>query len=98
MRLFVREDSGGRSVSVLVALPPDTLTGAPKADPSSENCTVPVRVPEPGATALTVAVKVTDWPKTEGLAEEATVVLLPAWLTLWVTVAEVLAVKLVSAL
>jgi hypothetical protein len=32
--------------------------------------TVLVGVPEPGATAVTVAVKVTAWPKTEGLTEE----------------------------
>ena len=33
--------------------------------------TVPVGVPAPGA-CDTVAVKVTDWPKADGLAEEAT--------------------------
>jgi hypothetical protein len=37
-----------------------------------------VRVPEPGETGLTVAVKVTDWPKTDGLAEEVTVVVVEA--------------------
>ena len=31
--------------------------------------TEPVGVPLPGATAVTVAVKVTDWPKTEGLTK-----------------------------
>ena len=32
--------------------------------------TVPVGVPAPGDTALIVAAKLTDWPKTEGLLEE----------------------------
>ena len=32
--------------------------------------TVPVGVPLPGDGRRTVAVKVTDWPKTEGLAED----------------------------
>ena len=36
--------------------------------------TVPVGVPTPGETAATVAVNVTDWPETDGLAEEAKVV------------------------
>src|SRR5207248_1184357 len=47
----------------------------------SRNVTAPVGVPAPGATALTVAVKVTDWPNTDGLEEEVTVVALLAWLT-----------------
>src|SRR5690349_23599285 len=42
--------------------------------PPSANVTVPVGVPLPGATADTVAVNVTGWPKTEGLAEDVTVV------------------------
>ena len=64
-----------------MAVPPLRLTGLPKAEPSMENCTVPVGVPAPGATALTVAVKLTDWPKTEGLTEAATIVVVLAWLT-----------------
>jgi hypothetical protein len=32
--------------------------------------TIPVAVPLPGATALTVAVNVTGCPKTDGLADE----------------------------
>ena len=59
--------------------------------------TLPVAVPEPGAVAETVAVKVIDWPKVEGLAEEATVVVVAAWLTTWVAAwLEVLVVKLAS--
>ena len=40
----------------------------------SLNVTVPVGVPAPGRSTVTVAVNVTDWPKTEGLAEEVSVV------------------------
>jgi|SRR6266404_4715244 len=83
-------------IGPLVAVPPDRLTGGPKLLPSIANWTVPVRVPEPGATALTVAVKVTNWPKTEGLAEEATVVVVEAWFTSCESADEVLPVKFVS--
>ena len=39
-------------------------------DPSL-NVTVPVAVPAPGATTVTVAVNVTDWPNLDGSAEES---------------------------
>ena len=55
-------------------------------------------VPAPGDTALTVAVNVTDWPKVEGLAEEATAVLLFALFTVCVKSVEVLVLKLPSPL
>ncbi len=54
--------------------------------------TVPVGV---GPDPVTVAVKVTDWPKTEGLAEEATVVVEAMPLT--ATVGLVLAVSVAAA-
>ena len=59
-----------------------TLTGEPKFVPSTANCTVPPlsNVPEPATTA---AVKVTAWPKAEGFAEELTVVVVLALLTIW---------------
>src|SRR5436305_7736519 len=41
--------------------------------------TLPVGVPPPGA-AVTVAVKVTAWPVTDGLADEASVVVVVAWM------------------
>ena len=50
----------------------------PKVVAPSLKVTVPVGVPAPGADAVTVAVKVTDCKKTDGLAEEETVVALPA--------------------
>ena len=73
---------------MLVAVPPDRLTGDPKLLPSIANWTVPVRVPEPGANALTVAVNVTDWPKTDELAEEVRAVVVFAWETVRLLAAE----------
>ena len=58
---------------VNVATPPLSVP-VPMGLPPSRNVTVPTGVPAPGATGETVAVKVTDWPKTEGLADEVTVV------------------------
>jgi hypothetical protein len=43
--------------------------------------TLPVGVPEPGGLALTVAVNVTDWPKTEEEGAPLTEVVVLAWLT-----------------
>jgi hypothetical protein len=59
----------------VVPLPPDKVTGAPKLTPLVWNWTVPLGVPEAGATGLTLAVKETVWPATEGFAEEMIVVL-----------------------
>ena len=67
----------------VLAVPPDKATALPNGVPLVLNCTVPVGVAELGATTLTVAVKVTDWPETEGLAEEATVVVVLACVTVW---------------
>jgi hypothetical protein len=68
-------------VAPLAALPPLKLTGEPKSDPSILNCTVPLGVPDPGTLALTVAVNVTGWPNTDGLADELTTVVVPSWFT-----------------
>jgi hypothetical protein len=65
------------------AAPEDNATGEPKALPSIMNCTVPVGVPVAGDTAATLAVKLTDWPYTDGFRLEATAVLLLAWFTVW---------------
>src|SRR5437773_2189989 len=46
--------------------------------------TVPVGVPAPGAFALTVAAKITGWPKTEGLLDEMRVVVVSALFTVCV--------------
>ena len=76
-----------------VAIPPLNVPVARVVTPSV-NVTVPVGVPEPGATAVTLAVKVTDCPKTEGLALDVSVVVVPALFTTWVSWEEVLVVKL----
>jgi hypothetical protein len=47
----------------------------------SRKLTVPVGVPAPGAETVTVAVKVTLCPKTDGLVPEATVVAVVALFT-----------------
>ncbi len=78
------------------AVPLLNVTGDPRLLPPSWNCTVPVGVPDPGAIADTVAVKVTDWPLTDGLLFEITVVKVLAWLTVCVGNEPVPPVKLVS--
>jgi hypothetical protein len=55
-----------------------------------------VAVPVPGLVTETAAVKVTDWPATEGLGEAVNVVVVDAGLTTNVNGAFVLAVKFVS--
>ena len=75
---------------VKVATPPLSI-GEPSTVEPSMKMTVPVGVPLPGAVGLTVAVKVTDWPKTEGFADETTEVVVASCLTVWLTAAEVLA-------
>src|SRR6266404_6975577 len=58
--------------------------------------TVPVGVPPPGLFAVTVAVKVTDCPDTDGLAEELTNVVV-LYFTVWVNLGDVLPLKRVAA-
>lgn len=60
------------------------------------NVTLPVGVPGPGPVTATAAVKVTDWPATEGLGAAVNVVVVDAWLTTNVNGADELAVKFVS--
>ena len=64
-----------------VVLPQRRRVPEPSDVDPSKNSTVPVGVPEPPPLTLTVAVKVTDWPNTDGLAEEVTVVVLLALAT-----------------
>jgi hypothetical protein len=78
-----------------VALPELKAAVASVAAPSRK-VTVPVGVPAPGETALTVAVKVTAWPNTDGFTDEVTVVELEALLTVWVIAVEMLELKLAS--
>src|SRR5262245_4328080 len=91
-------------VKAAVVTPPVvlTLTGAPTWTPLSKKVTVPVggaAAVLPGSLTFTVAVKVTAWPKTEGLAEAVTTVVVAALLTTWLTAGEAaLALKLASPL
>src|SRR5438876_3033471 len=57
--------------------------------------TFPVGVPEPGLLAVTVAVKVTDCPNTDGLAEEPADVVVP-YFTVCVLFVDVVALELAS--
>ena len=85
-------------VVVKVACPAESSVPEPSVLPPSLNVTVPVRAAacvEPGGLTVTVAVKVTVWPDTAGLAEEARTVLVAAAFTVCVSAALVLAWKLV---
>lgn len=80
---------------------PELRVCVPQAEmfvPPSLKATVPGGVPEPGATALTVAVKVTEVPRIEGLAEELSPVVVSALFTVWEKFDDVLVLKLVSPL
>ena len=79
-----------------VAEPEDIVTAVPMALPLSKNWTVPAAVPAPGVVVATVAVKVTDCPKTEGLVEDVNAVVVLALLTTWLTAVLVLVMKLES--
>ena len=73
----------------------------PMLVPPSAKITIPVGLAAavlPGPLTVTVAVKVNDWPDTDGLIEEITAVVLLAMLTVWVSAAAVLVLKFVSPL
>ena len=86
-----------RTEVLKVAWPEALSVPVPKVFAPSLKVTVPVGVP---AAEVTVAVKVTAWPKTEELTLAVTLVVVAvaarAALTVWVKVAEVLVVKLGS--
>ena len=75
---------------------PETNVTVPREVTPSKNSTVPFAVPAPGEPAATAAVKVTDWPKSEGFAEDVNVVVVLALLTTWFTAELVLVTKLES--
>jgi hypothetical protein len=87
-------------VAVLVVLvAPVSGTGEPKGTLSTTNCTEPVGCAvEPAELSVTVAVKVTDCPETDGLDDESTPVDVLAEFTVCDTPAEVLALKFPSLL
>ena len=60
------------------------------------NSTVPVGVPSPGMVGVTVAVSVTDWPKTLVVGAATRAVVVWAFATVTVVAGEVLVAKVVS--
>ena len=65
------------NVAVVTPAVVDSVPVPSVFDPSLK-VTVPVGLPVAGATALIVAVNVTDWPTVDGLTLEATVVVVLA--------------------
>src|SRR5258707_11903038 len=80
-----------RVVNVAVPLAPTATV--PRITLPSLNVTVPVGVVAPGATAATVAVKVTAWPVTAGLTDDRRATVVAAGLTVTAVAAEALAAK-----
>ena len=64
--------------------------------PSRKKLTVPVTVPPPGAMGATVAVNVTGWPKTDGLVNGVSVVVVSDRMTVWLGSDPVLVAKRVT--
>jgi hypothetical protein len=62
--------AGGQDQGVIVAAPEASSVAVPIGEPPSENVTVSVGVPVPGGFGLTVAVKVTGCPTTDGFADD----------------------------
>jgi hypothetical protein len=75
---------------------PELRPTLPSVVAPSLNVTVPVGVPVPGADAVTVAVKLTVWPNTEGSGDQLTDVLVLSWFTVWVSVEDMFVLKLAS--
>ena len=69
----------------VTALHPEIVVEEVAPFDSSVKSMVPVGVPEPGELEVTVAVKVTCWPVTEGFTDEVIVVVVDAWSTVWVS-------------
>jgi len=82
--LLTTNDEVRKVASPLLSVP------LPSVVAPSLNVTVPVGVPAPGDTALTVAVNVLVCPNTDGLDDEITAVALLALLTVWVKFVDVL--------
>jgi len=79
-----------RAEMLYVALP--LLSGpVPNCVLPSINVTVPVAV-----AGVTVAVNVTEEPNNDGFTDEANVVVVAVWFTVWVSVEDVLLLSLVS--
>ena len=66
--------------------------------PPTWKSTVPVRVPDAGAAAVTLAVKVTFAPVLDGLTDDVSAVVVAPRFTVWVRLGAVEPVKLASPL
>ena len=64
--------------------------------PLAQTVTVPVGVPLPGAAAVTVAVKLTAWARTDGFTDDAITVVELSGFTTWDRDVEVLPLKIAS--
>jgi len=82
-----------REAVVSVAMPEESSVPVPRLAAPSRNVTVPVGMP---AGELTVAVKVTGWPKTLGFAEEIAVTVVAPLFTVCANGDELLGLKFVS--
>ncbi len=80
-----------------VVEPLERVAAVPYALPSTDNCTVPVGVPAPGADAATVIENSTGCPKTDGLTPDEMLVVVLALLTVSCNAADVLLLKLASS-
>jgi hypothetical protein len=85
-------------IEIVKVAMPELRFAVPRVEVPSKKVTVPVGIPEPGATALTVAVNVTPSPKTDGFSDDVTVVELLALLTVWLKADDVLPLKVESPL
>ncbi len=74
-----------------VAEPLPLSVALPSVITPSLKVTVPVGNPKPGTLDVTIAVKVTFSPKTDGSESEETVVVVASLLTVSITIADVLA-------
>src|SRR5712691_5646823 len=75
-----------REAVVSVAMPEESSVPVPRLAAPSRNVTVPVGMP---AGELTVAVKVTGWPKTDGFAEDTRAVVVAGLITVNLAALEV---------
>ena len=81
------------NVELVYVAAPELSVNVPSVVLPSSKVSMPVGVPAPGLIGVTVPVKLTDWPYTEGLTDEVSVVLTPALLTVWASADDVLELK-----
>src|SRR5262245_31842296 len=80
-------------LTVIRAVPSGPTGIIPRITLPAWNVTLPAGVPAPGATAATVAVKVTAWPTAAGLTDDARPTVVAAWVTVSGTNADLLGAK-----